>query len=133
MPAFGDHLTPNLYDDNFIKDIVSYIDNLDEINSNRRELSSVFNDQDNEFEHNELTNLDSITVNRDPTSDNELVNKKLVDESIDNGNMLRFNQTLQNYLKVSVGNDTYNLTKHDKIQITDTIIIKYPNTGGYLL
>ena len=47
--------------------------------------------------------------------------------------MLRFNQTLENDLKVSVGNDTYNLNKYDKIQITDTTIIKYPNTGGYLL
>ena len=36
-------------------------------------------------------------------------------------------------MKVPVGNDTYNLTKYDKIQITDTTIIKYPNTGGYLL
>ena len=27
--------------------------------------------------------------------------------------LLKFNQTLQNYLKVSVGNDTYNLTKND--------------------
>ena len=33
--------------------------------------------------------------------------------------LLKFNQTLQNYLKVSVGNDTYNLTKYDKIQIKD--------------
>ena len=36
-------------------------------------------------------------------------------------------------MKVSVGNDTSNLTKNDKIQITDTTSIKYPNTGGYLL
>ena len=32
-----------------------------------------------------------------------------------------------------MGNNTYNLTNYDKIQITDTTIIKYPNTGGYLL
>ena len=47
--------------------------------------------------------------------------------------MLRFNQTLQNYLKVSVGSDIYNLTKYNKIQLTDITIIKYPNSGGYLL
>ena len=47
--------------------------------------------------------------------------------------MLRFNQTLENYLKVSVGNDTYNLTKYNKIQLTDTTIIKTGNSGGYLL
>ena len=52
---------------------------------------------------------------------------------MDKNTIVRFNQTLQNYLKVSVGNDTYDLTKNDKIQITDTTIIKYPNSGGYLL
>ena len=36
-------------------------------------------------------------------------------------------------LKVSVGNDTFNLTKYDKIQITGITFLKYPNTGGYLL
>ena len=40
---------------------------------------------------------------------------------------------MENFLKVSVGNTTYNLTKYDKIQVTDTIIIKAPNNGGYLL
>ena len=52
---------------------------------------------------------------------------------MDKNTVLRFNQTLENYLKVSVGNDTNNLTKYDKTQITDTTIIKYPNKGGYLL
>ena len=36
-------------------------------------------------------------------------------------------------MKVSVGNDTYNLTNIKKIQITDTTVIKSPNTGGFLL
>ena len=111
----------------------SYIDSLHEINRDRRDLSSVFNDQDNEFDNNKLTNLDSITVNRDPNLDNELSNKKYVDNSIGEGTLLRFNQTLENYLKVSVGNDTYNLTKYNKIQITDTTEMRYPNIGGDLL
>ena len=111
----------------------SYVDSLHEINRDRRDLSSVFNDQDNEFDNNKLTNLDSITVNRDPNLDNELSNKKYVDNSIGEGTLLRFNQTLENYLKVSVGNDTYNLTKYNKIQITDTTEIKYPNIGSDLL
>ena len=42
-------------------------------------------------------------------------------------------QTLQNYLKVSVGNDIYNLTIYDKIQITDITTMKSGKTGGYLL
>ena len=40
----------------------SYVDSLHESSRNRRDLSSVFNDQDNEFDNNKLTNLDSITV-----------------------------------------------------------------------
>ena len=97
----------------------SYVYSLHEINRNRQDLSSVFNDQDNEFDNNKLTCLDSITVNRDPNLDNELVNKKFFDDSIGEGTILRFIATLQNYLKVSLGNDTYNLTKYDKIQLTD--------------
>ena len=45
----------------------------------------------------------------------------------------RFNQILQNYLKVSVGNDTYNLTKCSKISVTDVTEIKFPNNGNALL
>ena len=72
----------------------------------------VKNNQYNDLNDKKLTNLDSASVNRNPTSDNELTNKKYVDDSL--GNVLRFNQTFENYLKKSVGNDTYNLTKYDK-------------------
>ena len=61
----------------------SYVDSLHDINSNRPDLSSVFNDRNNEFDKNNITNLDSITVNRDPTSDNELSNKKYIDYELD--------------------------------------------------
>ena len=104
-----------------------------EINRKKRDLSSVFNDQDNEFDNNKLTNLDGVIVNRNPSADDELSNKKYVDDSIGEGTIIRFNQTLENYVKVSVGNDTYNLTKHDKIQITDTTEMRYPNIGSDLL
>ena len=63
-------------------------------------------------------------VKRTPGSDIELPNKKHVDDSIAKGAFLRFIQTLQNYLRVSVGNDTYNLTKYDRRQVTDTTSIK---------
>ena len=76
-----------------------------------------------------LTILNSITINRNPISANEVSNKKYVDDSVE-GTIVRFGQTLENYLKVSAGNDFYNLTEYDKIQITDTTIIKAPNTGG---
>ena len=121
----------------------AYVDQFHNDNErNRRDLGLDFydesddlvkNNQDNDFNDNKLTNIDSITVNRNPTSDNELSNKKYVDDELDKNTIVRFIQTLENYLKVSVGNDTYNLTKYNKIQLTDTTTIKYPNGGGYLL
>ena len=93
----------------------------------------VKNNQDKDSNDNELINLASITVNKIPFKKDEVSNKNYSDDSIEEGIILRFNQTLQIYLKVSVGNDTYNLTNYDKVQITDTTSIKYPNIGGYLL
>ena len=115
-PPLGEHLIPIIYLERVSYDIRSNIDNLHEINRKRRDLTTVFNDQDNEFENNILTNLDSITVKRNPTLDNELSNKKYIDDELNKNTIVRFNQTLENYLKVSVGNDTYNLTKYNKIQ-----------------
>ena len=93
----------------------------------------VKNNQDNDFNDNKLTNIDSIQVNRNPISDNEVSNKKYIDDELDKNTIVRFNQTLQNYLKVSVGNDIYHLTKYNKIQLTNETILKYPNAGSYLL
>ena len=78
-------------------------------------------------------NIDSITVNREPSSDKELANKKYIDDELDKNTIVRFNQTLSNYLKISVGNDTSNLTKHDKIQLTDVTEIRAPCSGSDLL
>ena len=58
----------------------SYDDNLHENNRNRRDLSSVFNDQDKEFDKNKLTKSGSIAVIRNPSSDNELVEKMLMSD-----------------------------------------------------
>ena len=91
------------------------------------------NNQDNYLNDKKLTTLVSITVNRKPSSDKELGNKKYLDDELEKNTSLRLNQNLRNYLKVSVGNDTYNLTKCRKIQLTDTTIIKTPNSDGYLL
>ena len=93
----------------------------------------VKNNQDNDLNDNKLTNIDIIILKRDPISDNEVSNKKYIDNELDKNTILRFNQTLQNFLKVTVGNETYNLTKYDKIQITDITEIKFPNTGSDLL
>ena len=43
----------------------------------------MFNDQDNEFDNTKLSNLDSITVNRNPSLDNELANKKYIGDELD--------------------------------------------------
>ena len=91
------------------------------------------NNQDKDRNDKKITNINSVVVNRNPSSDNEVSNKKYVDDSTVEGTLLRFNQTLTNYRKVFVGNDRYNLTKKNKTKITDTTIIKYPNSGGYLL
>ena len=93
----------------------------------------VKNNQDNNLNDNKLKNLYSITINRNPTSDNEVSNKKYIDDQLDKNTIVRFNQNLSNYLKVTVGNDTYNFSKYNKIKLTDITIIIYPNTGGYLL
>ena len=72
---------------------------------------SVKNNQDNDLNGTKLTKIVSVTVNRNPNSDNEVANKKYVDESLDSNNIFRFIRTLQNRLKISVGKDTYNLTE----------------------
>ena len=68
-----------------------------------------------------------------PNSDNELANKKCVDDSKGDGIVLSFIQMLDIYLKVSVENKTNNLTPYDKIQFTDTTIKWFPNRGENLL
>ena len=122
---------------------ISYVDRFHQENErSRRNLGIDFFDesnvlvkrnQDKNFTDNKLTNLDRTTVNRTPTSDNELANKKYGDDSLGGGNILRFNQTQDNYLKVSVANDVFFPTKLDKIQISDKMIMKYTNICLYLL
>ena len=121
----------------------AYVDQFHQENErSRRDLGIDFydessdlvkNNQDNDLNDNKLTNLDSNQVKRNAISDNELTNKKYIDDELNKITIVRFNQTLSNYLKVSVGNDIYNLTKYNKILLTDITIIKLPNSGGYLL
>ena len=62
----------------------------------------VKNNQDKDLNDNKLTNKISITINNNPTDDNHVSNKKYIDNELDINTILRFNQTLQNYLKISV-------------------------------
>ena len=91
------------------------------------------NNQNNDPDNNKLTNISSITINNNPTDYNHVSNKKYIDDELDKNTIVRFNQTLQNYLKVSVGSNIYALTKYDKKQLKDTTLMKHPNSGGYLL
>ena len=97
------------------------------------EVDLVKNNQGNDLNDNKLTNINSITINNNPTDDNHVSNKKYIIDELNKNTIVRFNQTLMNYLKVSVGNDTYNLTKYNRIQLTDTTVMKTGNNGGYLL
>ena len=121
----------------------AYVDQFHQENErSRRDLGIDFydessdivkNNQDNDFNDNKLTNIHSVTINRNPSSDNELASKKYIGDDLDKNTIVRFNQTLQNYLKLSVGIDTYNLSKYDKIQLINVTEIRYPNTGITLL
>ena len=121
----------------------AYVDQFHQENErSRRDLGIDFynesndlvkNNQDNDFNDNKLTNINSITINNYPSDNNHVSNKKYIDDELDKNTILRFNQTLQNYLKVSVGNDKHNLTKYNKISITDITEIKFPNSGDALL
>ena len=51
------------------------------------------------------------------SSDNEVTIKRYVDDKLDENTILRFTQTLDNYLKLSVGNDIYNLTKKTECRL----------------
>ena len=79
-----------------------------------------------------MKNLDIVTVIKNPSLDNERSNENYDDNSIEEGTKVRFNQTLRNDNKVSVGNDVYNLSEYDRIQFTDKTVNKYPNSGGEL-
>ena len=118
----------------------AYVDQFHQENErSRRDLGINFynesnnlvkNNQDNDFNDNNLININSITINNNPTDNDHVCNKKYVDDELSENTIVRFNQTLENYLKVSVGSDTYNLTKYDKIKLTDTTVIKSGNIGS---
>ena len=121
----------------------AYVDQFHQENErSRRDLGIDFynessdlvkNNQDNNFNDNKLININSITINNNPSDNNHVSNKKYVDDQLDINTIVRFNQTLSNYLKVSVGSDIYNLTKYEKNYITDLTEMRAPNNGLYLL
>ena len=117
----------------------SYVDQFHNDNErSRRDLGIDFynesnilvkNNQDNNFNDYKLTNIISITINNIPSDDNRVCNKKYVDDEIDKNTLVRFNQTLTNYLKVSVGNNIYHLSKYNKYYLTDITRMIAPNSA----
>ena len=63
----------------------------------RRDLSSVFDDHDNEFDKNKSTNLDIITLSKNTLLDEKAGNEKYFDNSLNNGTVLRFNMSFEKY------------------------------------
>ena len=60
------------------------------------------NIQNNDLKDKELTTLFSITINRVSTSDNEVSNKKYIDDELDKNTIVRVNQTNTTKLNQSI-------------------------------
>ena len=85
----------------------------------------VKNNQDNDFNDNKLTNINSITINNNPTDNNHVSNKKYIDDQLDKITLVRLNDNSNDrYLKININNLTYNLQIYNKILLTDRTIIK---------
>ena len=131
-PTLDEQLTPKIYVDNTIHE---------------SSLLRLHSDEKLKLDEQDSILLDSVLISSGaiielPTKsyvdrlhgENERSRRDLgLDFYDESSTLVRFNQTLQNYLKVSVGNDTYNLTKYNKISITDITEIKFPNSGNALL
>ena len=133
LPQIGSHLCAELYVDNAISDSVNETsllrldpdDNLDLDNQDSIILNSALTSPKKIIEIPTKAYIDSLH------EENERSRRDLgLDFYDESSTLVRFNQTIQNYLKVSFGNDTYNLTKYNKIQLTDTTVMKAGNTGG---
>ena len=88
------HVTIKVYVDQFHNDNEKNRRDLG-LSFHDEEVDLVKNNQDSDFNDNKLINLDSFTVNRNPTLDNELANKKNIDDETDKNTVLRFLQTLK--------------------------------------
>ena len=121
----------------------AYVDQFDrERERSRRDLDLDFwiesiafvkNNQDTISNADNFFNLDSITINRNPSSENEFISRKSLYVELNKETILRFIQSLESCLKKSVGDDVYNLAKYNKILITDKTFIKTGMSGKYLL
>ena len=69
-----------------------YVNSLHKNNRNKGVFLSLFKDQVIEFDNNfKIILLDSITVNKNATVDNEVSDKKVVDDSTGEGKKVKYN------------------------------------------
>ena len=122
----------------------AYVDQFHQENErSRRDLGIDFynessdlvkNNQDNNFKDNKLTNINSITINNNPSDANHVSNKKYIDQELDKDTIVRLNDDSNDrYLQVHINNTAYNLQIYNKTQIIDTTKLIFPNTGTDLL
>ena len=84
----------------------------------KTDSSIVKNNQTNDFDDNIITNVRSIQINNIPINNSDGVNKKYVDDNIDQSTILRLNDdSNERYLQARVGNTAYNLKTYTKRQI----------------
>ena len=75
-----------------------------------------------------------LQINNNPMDDNNVTNKKYVDDSIDESSIIRINDdSNERYLQARVNNVAYNLQIFNKAQMIHTTEIISPNKAGYLL
>ena len=81
--SISSHVIPNcdsVQDNEAV--IKSYVVDLSGNKRTRRDLPVIFFDQDTEFDNNNLTNLNSVTINIDPLLNNKVSNKDYIDNNL---------------------------------------------------
>ena len=122
----------------------AYVDQFHQENErSRRDLGIDFynessdivkNNQDNDLNDNKQTNVNSITINNNPTDNNHVSNRKYMDDGLDKNTIVRLNDDSNDrYLQVHINNTAYNRQIYNKTQIIDTTKLIFPNTGTDLL
>ena len=77
----------------------------------------MYKNQDPNFNYNKLTNSHSIRIDRNHSSDKGLTNKNYVSDELNKDTNLRFKQTVEKTLKVSVVNEFIILVYTVKLKI----------------
>ena len=67
----------------------AYVNSLSENDRNSRDMFTVFIERNKEFDYKNLIKWDNSTVQRDPSSGNEVRNKKIVNDSAGESNIKR--------------------------------------------